>query len=140
MLMDGKVVLARHRAGALTYHLLPGGGVNYRETIEDALVREIREETGLSARIGKPLFVSDTIDPRGPRHVVNLTFLAHVVGGEITTTPADPRVEAVDLVSPSDLSELDLRPPMASALVDAITQGLDTFQACYLGSLFTANR
>ncbi len=48
----------------------------------------------------RPLLISDTIDPRGPRHVINLTFLARRIGGAITETPDDPRVEAVDLVQP----------------------------------------
>jgi len=134
MIVDGKVVLARHRAGAATYHLLPGGGVDYRETVEDALLREIAEETGLSARLVRPLFISDTIDPAGSRHLVNITFLAEVVGGAITADPQDDRVEAIDLVAPDDLGSLDLRPPIAVAIQRAVSG--DTPGCEYLGSLF----
>lgn len=137
MLMDGKIVLARHRAGSATYHLLPGGGVGYRETVSDALMREVREETGLEARIVRPLFISDTIDPNGRRHLVNLTFLAEVTGGEVTDAPEDPRVEAVDLVSPEGLASVDLRPPLHDAIHEAMTVGLDAYQTSYLGPLFT---
>lgn len=138
IVIDGRVVLVRHRAGSSTYHLLPGGGVRHRETLEDALVREVAEETGLVVRMGRPLLISDTIDPHGQRHVVNLTFAADVVGGEITDTPADERVEAVDLVEPSSLSSLDLRPPFADAL-ERIVSG-ESVQAEYLGSLFSEGR
>lgn len=140
MLLDGKVVLVRHRAGQSTYHLLPGGGVDYRETLEAALAREVLEETGLVAHVVRPLFISDTIDPQGSRHVVNLTFLVQIEGGEITERPQDSRVEAVDLVEPTDLASLDLRPPMANSIVAAIEEGLEGFSACYLGSLFTPGR
>jgi len=97
LLLDGKVVLVRHRARGSTYHLLPGGGVGYRETLEQALVREVVEETGLRVEVGRPVIINDTIDPTGSRHVVNITFIATVVGGEITEAPQDPRVECVDL-------------------------------------------
>ena len=138
ILIQGRVVLVRHRAGSAVYHLLPGGGVDYRETLEEALVREVGEETGLEVQIERPLFISDTIDPHGRRHVVNITFAASVVGGEVTSSPDDPRVEAVDLVTPESLAGLDLRPPMADALVRAV--GGDVLTMEYLGPLFTEGR
>lgn len=138
MLLGGKVVLVRHRAGSSAYHLLPGGGVDYRETLETALLREVSEETGLEVSLGRPLFISDTIAPDGPRHVVNITFMADITGGSITNAPEDPRVEAVDLVAPEDLGPLDLRPPMADSIVRALKGGVVTTE--YLGSLFTPER
>lgn len=134
-----RVVLVRHRAGAATYHLLPGGGVGYRETISDALVREVAEETGLEITVGRPLFLSDTIDPDGPRHVVNITFAAEVIGGEVARVPADTRVVAVDLVEPARLPDLDLRPPMANELIEALAMG-GAPELQYLGSRFTEGR
>ncbi len=109
--------------------------MDYRETLGDAVVREVFEETGLEVSLGRPVLLSDTIDPKGSRHVVNVVFTATVTGGYVTDSPQDERVEAVDLIEPERLSELDLRPPVAEAIVRALDEG-DRFCAEYLGSVF----
>lgn len=139
MTVDGRVVTVRHRAGSNSYHLLPGGGVAFGETMAAALAREVAEETGLIVAVGAPVLLSDTIDPSGRRHIVNITFSARVEGGAITDAPDDPRVEAVELVDPSELAALDLRPPVAAEILAAIEAG-DDARAVYAGSRFTPER
>lgn len=46
---DGRVMLVKHTY--LTGWWLPGGGVDRGETTQDAAVRELREETGLTATV-----------------------------------------------------------------------------------------
>jgi 8-oxo-dGTP diphosphatase len=133
---QGRIVLVRHRKDDAVYHLLPGGGVEVGESVGDALAREVREETGLIARAVRPLFVSDSIAPDGSRHMVQLTFLGEVTGGELTAGPADARVEAVDLAVPDELGAYDLRPPMGEALRLAAESGF-LGEARYLGSLWS---
>lgn len=139
MLLDGRVVLVKHRRGDATYYLLPGGGVSFGETIEHALVREVAEETGLSCVLERPLVINDTIDPGGTRHIVNLTFLARITGGVVTGTPLDPRVEAVETFDPDDLSLLDLRPPLTAILQTAL-RDFDAFRTTYAGSPYVQER
>src|SRR2546430_7285874 len=47
----GHVILARHRFGAPEWRFL-GGFLSPRERLEDALAREIREETGIEIEVG----------------------------------------------------------------------------------------
>lgn len=72
---------------------LPGGFVEYGETIENAVLREAKEETGLDVGIEKLLGVySDpNRDPRG--HTVSVCFLCRIVGGALKadTDSADVR-------------------------------------------------
>ena len=62
---------------------LPGGFVEYKETVENATIREAKEETGLDIEIERMVGVySDPErDPRG--HTVAVTFLCRRVGGEL---------------------------------------------------------
>ena len=48
---NGHVILARHRFGAPEWRFL-GGFLSPRERLEDALKREVREETGIDIEVG----------------------------------------------------------------------------------------
>lgn len=52
---EGRIVLVRNRWS--DGWVLPGGNVESGESLREAVVREVREETGLAARVERPLEV-----------------------------------------------------------------------------------
>ena len=79
---DRIILIRRGRSPYRGSWAIPGGFVEYGETVEDAARREALEETGLDVEIKDLLGVySDPRrDPRG--HTVSVCFTARVVSGE----------------------------------------------------------
>ncbi len=85
---DGRVLIVRRgRPPAHGLYTLPGGGVELGETLEEAIIREVREETGLAitplALVGFREAIARDAAGRVERHFVILPFAARWIGGEI---------------------------------------------------------
>ncbi len=62
---------------------MPGGFVEYGETVEEAALREVREETGLNICLDRLLGVysNPNRDPRA--HIITICYMAHFLSGEL---------------------------------------------------------
>jgi ADP-ribose pyrophosphatase YjhB (NUDIX family) len=79
---------------------LPGGSLEYSERPEDAVLREVREETGLETEIERLLLVNTWSPDK-----VGLYYLCRITGG---TFHLSEEVSQADYFSPHDLP--DVRP------------------------------
>ena len=56
IIKENKILLMRRMKNGQEYYVFPGGGVKEGESTETAIIREIREELSLDAKIDKLLF------------------------------------------------------------------------------------
>ena len=118
---DGKMLLVQHEKNGRRYWLVPGGGLEFGETIEECGKRELREEASLDVKIGDLLFTSESIPPDGHRHVLNLYYEGQVVGnGEPKIALEDAVLCDVQWVDLSDLPHLTMYPSVTNELLEAI--------------------
>src|SRR5437773_4522929 len=88
---QGRVLLARHRFGAPEWRFL-GGFLEKRERVQDALAREVREETGLEIEVGPLLEV--VTGYRWQR--VELIFAYRIVGRRDAVSAELQELRALD--------------------------------------------
>lgn len=72
---DQLLVMHRNKFGE-EYDTLPGGGVELHETPEQALVREMTEETGVIFKDARQVFLQRADAPYGDQYVFLCTYMS----------------------------------------------------------------
>jgi len=129
---DGRILLVRHEKESRSYWLLPGGGLDYGESLSDALRRELYEEIRVEIEPGPLVFVSETIAPDNTRHTVQMVFRARIIKGA-PTLGEDHRVVETAFLDLDQLPDITLHPP-ANAQIAALAK--DTEWLGYGGVLW----
>jgi mutator protein MutT len=103
----GRVLILRRAADSTDGGMwcLPGGKIDYGDTVEKAAIRELQEETSLRATSLRFLFYQDSLPPApGRMHCINL-YLKCAAEGDVILN--EESVEAA-WIGPQDLSRFSI--------------------------------
>lgn len=117
---------------------IPGGHIELNETAEEALRREIMEETGLELKNIEQICFSDGINPEffyKKKHFIFLNYLAELAGGEIKKSNEMTEYLWAD---PKNLSDLKISSsvfPLIDIYLEKRVNNIDSFENKYLRAL-----
>jgi 8-oxo-dGTP diphosphatase len=92
----------------------PGGGVEFGESIEQALIREFKEETNLSVSVAKRLYINEVITES--IHAIEFYYLVKRVSGKLKLgndpemNESDQILRDVGFFSKQDLEKMEVAP------------------------------
>lgn len=143
LMKDGKLLLNRCRTeSGLVYYDLPGGGQHDFETMEEAVLREVLEETGYHAQIDgfaavcEQIWTNPALKEQYPEyaHRILHIFRAHVLSGEAAPpSETDFQQEGSVWVTPEEADALPLSP---KSLRGRVRQVLESGSPVYLGTVY----
>lgn len=122
----GKVLMVRTHKWSGKWGI-PGGKIRHNEGAEDALRREIREETGLSIVEIHFAMVQDSINSREfmrPEHFLLLNYVARTTVGAAPSVALNEEAEEFLWLSTADAMTLDLNAPTRVLLDHVISNRL----------------
>jgi len=103
---DGKFLLVKEvLENNKEYWIIPGGGVEFGETLEQAAVREIKEETNLDIKIVRFIGYKEVVRTEFNYHAIIFFFLARPAGGELIL--GDKAIDG-KFFTPAEIKELSL--------------------------------
>jgi len=112
---DSSIVMVRHLKNSKSYWLLPGGGIKIGETMKTALIREMKEELNIDARIGDLLFVAETLYSE-IEHIIQPVFYTEVKNLDKIHLGIDMRVVDYDFFDINKLNNILIYPDIKNEL------------------------
>jgi len=124
IIRDGRILIVRRaRPPAHGLFTLPGGGVEVGETLHEAVIREVREETALTveplALAGYREAIAHDSDGRIERHFVILPFAARWIAGDVVLL--DEELGEARWLLPDELAGLTTTDGLAEIVRAAFT-------------------
>ncbi len=98
--------MVKNVKGDSFYWSPPGGAVKKDETLEEAVIREVKEETGFESKVIGMHSVREVFFSEKGHHALIITFFVQIIGGSIDIMDPDQEITDVSWVDYQTAKEL----------------------------------
>ncbi|OPL17800.1 MAG: hypothetical protein AVO35_07945 [Candidatus Aegiribacteria sp. MLS_C] len=138
---EGRVLLTVNRDHLGDFYLLPGGGQKFGETVIQAMVREVIEETGWLVEPGRLVLVRDYLGANhqfarweSDVHQTEIVFMAKPLEQVDSPPEHDAWQTGVEWVSPERIASLRIYPDALRSILPGLIRG-DYGGPVYIGDV-----
>ena len=116
---DDKILFVIHQKNNRKVHLLPGGNVQYGESMHLALRREFFEELSVQIEIGNFIQAGESISPQGQKHLLQFIFQVQLDPASLKLG-IDPAVIGFTFLDKKEIQENLIFPDAKSCLLSCL--------------------
>jgi 8-oxo-dGTP pyrophosphatase MutT (NUDIX family) len=111
-----EVLLMQYRYGGQDVFALPGGNCDRGETLPETVIRELREELGISVDIGEMILAGEMLLSERSDDVLHVVFAARNVKGDPVLNPAETTALQLVWTPVAELDQLNLYPNIGAKI------------------------
>lgn len=107
---DNKILTLEYQYSNQTVYNLPGGNVDFGETMSQTLHREMTEELGIKVAIGELAMVGEVHLPQKEKYTLHCLFEGKIIEGKPQINPQNTSAKAIKWLSINELADSNLYP------------------------------
>ncbi len=129
---NGKILTMHYKYGGQDVYNLPGGNLEFGESLTLALARELEEELGIKAEIGELMMIGEVHFPEPQKQTIHFVFEGKISEGTPMLNPEHTSALAIRWLGIEELATINLYPNITKSLKEYLS---GTLSDKYIGKL-----
>ena|SRR6218665_3530407 len=121
---DEKILTMHYQYGGQDVYNLPGGNLEFGESLILALTRELEEELGITIEIGELMMVGEVHFPDPQKQTIHFIFEGKILSGIPTLNPEHTSSLAIRWLGIEELLTVNLYPNITKNLKEYLSGNL----------------
>ena len=115
---DDKVLTLKYLYGSTEVYAIPGGNLEFGESLSETVVRELKEELNLEIGLLDFCGTAEIINEK--QHGVHFFFLGKIISGEPKINPKETTANSVVWLKKGQISEVNLYPKIPGLILSVL--------------------